>query len=255
MQMAKTWTAFNAFVRAGFTQREAGVIAEILEDSLDKDLAFDRDAVGQRLSGAGLSPDSKVEALESLLRNCFWSERFSTSFSAVGQKTDLVRAGIAAGYAERIVSAIDGFVVVPKTREIWVPILHPLGSGHVVMCDFTHLRKPEMLKQRRAIVVSPRSQNLHRRCVVVPVSKTPPDHRTTFHHEFPAGRYPFFSSRSAVWAICDHVYTVAYERLWFVNVQHRPDRQARLSSADLDQVLHNLSSALALTIDKKGTSN
>lgn len=148
--------------------------------------------------------------------------------------------------AEIFLAALTPAVVTPHRAEIRRPVGHPPGSGSVVMCHFGHLMPPEMQKERRTIVVSTRSGSGHHRCAVVPVSKTRARRTNRYHLEFPAGRYPFFHPTEPVWAVCDHVYTVALNRLWQVNIDRRP-HIPHISGDDLMSVRNLLGMALGIS--------
>jgi uncharacterized protein YifN (PemK superfamily) len=124
--------------------------------------------------------------------------------------------------AAALLAAIDPCVTTGRDAEVRAPIPHVPSAGRVVMCDFTFLAKPEMQKQRRAIVVSKRFASIKRRCKIIPVSKDPSNAGHPLHHEFPAGSYSFFHATEPVWAVCDHVYTVGLHRLWQINVARKP---------------------------------
>jgi uncharacterized protein YifN (PemK superfamily) len=120
------------------------------------------------------------------------------------------------------------------------------------MCDFRFLRKPEMQKERRAIVISPRSMN-RQRCVVVQVSMLRPEGLVPAHyHEFAPGTYRFFHRSNPVWALCDHLYTVSLERLWFVNDERNRRLNAELRTADLQAVQEKVQVGLGLTQQFRG---
>ena len=173
-----------------------------------------------------------AEALRDALRNCFPSERFKVHFARITLKAALVRAGMTPRQADVLLAAIESAVVTPHNAEIRRPVKHPPGPGRVVMCNFNYLTTPEMQKERRAIVVSSRSSSSAGRCSVVPVSMSAPRNVNPHYYEFPAGAYRFFHSERPVWAVCDHVYTVSLERLWWINVNRKPILPA-ISDADL----------------------
>ena len=189
------------------------------------------DVVGVLCDGGFAEP--LAEAVARTMAACFPSERFRMSFGRSAQKVALVRSGMAAGCAEALLNAIDPCIRCGRDQEIRAPIQHTPSQGRVVMCDFRFLRKPEMQKERRAIVVS--KHKAIGRCVVVPVSKDPSNAGHPLHYEFQAGAYPFFHQADPVWAVCDHLYTVSLERLWQVNVNRRPTMPA-LSEAHLEAI-------------------
>lgn len=97
-----------------------------------------------------------------------------------------------------------------------MPIRFQLPPGSLVLCDYSlgGFRAPEMTKRRPAIVVSPRLPRRDGLWAVVPLSTTPPERPLPYVVELvlvPAPASPF--SASQVWAKCDMVATVGFERL------------------------------------------
>ena len=89
--------------------------------------------------------------------------------------------------------------------------------GHLLICDFEYGRiAPSLGKERRVVVISPRSYN-HRhgigpgRCVVVPFSMTAEEEIKPAHIEFDDTTYRSLSEPT--WALCDCVRSVSHERL------------------------------------------
>jgi uncharacterized protein YifN (PemK superfamily) len=219
----------------GFGDKQAMCIANVVEHSKGEQCVFDQEKIIDDLCDAGV-PELQAEVLAEALRNCFLNQRFATHFDASKLKLRLVRAGLAAPTAEQFLAALEPSISTLKTAEVRVPVKYVPGPGRVLMCDFTHLKKPEMQKERRAIVVSTRSASGSGRCTVVPVSKLPANEPNPHHFEFPGGSYPFFHSSDPVWAVCDHVYTVSLDRLWAVNVALKPQPNARISEEHLAEV-------------------
>jgi uncharacterized protein YifN (PemK superfamily) len=219
----------------GFGDEQAMCIANVVERSKGEQCVFDQEKIIDDLCDAGVT-EPQAEVLTEALRNCFLNQRFATHFDANKLKLRLVRAGLAASTAEQFLAALEPSISTLKTAEVRLPVRYVPGPGRVVMCDFTHLKKPEMQKERRAIVISTRSASGNGRCTVVPVSKLPANEPNPHHFEFPGGSYPFFHSSDPVWAVCDHVYTVGLDRLWAVNVGLKPQANARISEQHLAEV-------------------
>jgi uncharacterized protein YifN (PemK superfamily) len=207
-------------------------VAEEVERARADLAVYDREDIIDRLCDSGFTEEMS-EAICSVIRNCYVAQRFVVHFKPVPLKTSLVRSHMVAATAQAFLDAIDPCVVSSRTSERRQPVIHQPSPGRVVMCDFTFLRKPEMQKERRAIVVSARSSNATGRCAVVPVSKLKAAIPNPAHYEFTPGTYHFFHKTEPVWAICDHIYTVSLERLWMVNVGHRPDPAAAVSPQHL----------------------
>jgi uncharacterized protein YifN (PemK superfamily) len=222
---------FRCIKRLGFSDEQAMAVGAIVELSRHSGAEFRVEQVLDQLCDGGFAEDA-ADAFCYALRNCFASEKVAIWFNRSGLKMRLVRAGVQAPYADAFLDELAPCVVTRRTAEVRRPVAHVPAPGKVVMCDFTFLTRPEMQKERRAIVVSSRSAHMAGRCLVVPVSKSPPRAENAPYHEFPAGSYPFFHPDEPVWAVCDHVYTVSLARLWWINVRHRPVLPS-LSAEDL----------------------
>lgn len=234
---------YKSLKAAGLSDGQAMCIAEEIERARSEFAIFDRNGIIDRLCESGLTEDLS-ESVCRVLRNCYIAQRFLTNFKPVPLKTDLVRSKMPAATAEVFLNAIDPCVVSSRTAERRQPVIHQPSPGRVVMCDFTFLRKPEMQKERRAIVVSARPTNATGRCAVVPVSKLKAAIPNPAHLELSAGTYPFFHKSEPVWAICDHIYTVSLERCWMVNIGHRPDPAAAISAQHLADIRARLGTTL-----------
>jgi uncharacterized protein YifN (PemK superfamily) len=225
---------YRLLKQGGFLEQQALVAAEVVELSRTYPSLYDQEEITNKLFDGGFA-DSQADALAAGLRYCFLSERFRASYQRTAIKTSIVRSGITAILAEVFLEAVDPCIVTARGAQVRRPIEHAPGAGHVVMCDFTFLRKPEMQKERRAIVISSRTSASVGRCTVVPVSMSEPREDNPYYHLFEPGTYPFFHSENPVWAVCDHVYTVSLTRLWQVNVAGKP-RIPKLSENDLSSV-------------------
>lgn len=203
-----------------FSEDQAFAIGDVLESARRLGARYERERVIDRLFDGGLE-ELAAEALCNTLRHCFSSEK-SIFFDRVKLKTELVRAGIKAPKAEAFLDALDECVVTSRRQEVRRPIMYAPGPGKVVMCDFRFLSKPEMQKERRAVVISARSTEAVGRCIVVPVSMSPPRRENPAYDQFPLGKYACFHRSEPVWAVCDHVYTLSLNRLWHININHRP---------------------------------
>src|ERR1700674_5272188 len=103
---------------------------------------------------------------------------------------------------------------ITAVKSLEMPInFHP-RRGTVLMCDFTTgFQAPEMVKRRQVVVVSPRYRRHTGLCLVVPFSMVPPFEAEPHHYEIPPGRYDFFDRVEPVWAKCDMLTCVCFERL------------------------------------------
>ena len=96
-----------------------------------------------------------------------------------------------------------------------MPLQFPPKIGTVVVCNYdTGFREPEMVKQRLAVVVSPRLPHRDGLCTVVPLSTTIPKHRTLYQVRIvlPSDPPPPFTG-TWKWAKADMLATVGYSRL------------------------------------------
>lgn len=80
-------------------------------------------------------------------------------------------------------------------------------------CDFRGLIPPEMDKVRWVVVLSPKHLNRYRLAAVVPISTTAPDHESPWHVKLDKDPAPNGKDGAVVWAKCDMIMSVSYERL------------------------------------------
>lgn len=126
---------------------------------------------------------------------------------------------------------------------------HP-RRGEILICDFDDVaRGAEMIKRRPVVVVS-RHETHHRQlCTVVPLSTTSPDVPRSWHHAMPHLSVIGWIAKAPMWAKCDMVTTVSFERL---RKPYKKSRQGRhyvthaLHEDDLNAVLAGLRSYLGL---------
>lgn len=97
-----------------------------------------------------------------------------------------------------------------------MPIRFPVAPGTILLCDYSlgGFVKPEMVKRRPAIVVSPRLVHRDGLCTVVPLSGTQPSRDVPYVvrlelRQVPPEPFNF----SVIWAKCDMLATVAFARL------------------------------------------
>ena len=213
---------------------------EIVEWAKSEGWRYSKEKAEDSLFDGGFA-DTQAEEISAVLRHCFRSEIFSVHFDEDALKFRLVRAKIPSVQAVGLLSVVNPAVVTRRDAYPRVPIKFVPGPGKVIMCDFTHLVRPEMVKERRAIVVAKASSD---RCaVVVPVSKNENNEGNPKYHKFNAGSYPFFHNHDPVWAICDHVYTVSLARTW--QVLARPTLPS-ISAMDFDAIKRLLGGSLGL---------
>jgi len=96
-----------------------------------------------------------------------------------------------------------------------MPIQYAVAPGTVVLCDYsTGFRPPEMVKRRRAVVISPRLPHRDRLCTVVPLSGSAPSHDLAYQCRIALVEpLPPPFEQSVWWAKADMLATVSFERL------------------------------------------
>lgn len=90
---------------------------------------------------------------------------------------------------------------------------HP-RPGTLLICNFdTGFRRPEMVKKRPVVVISPRRRRSSGLCTVVPLSTRVPDTVQRFHHRLETVSLPPGLRTENTWAKCDMVTTVSMNGL------------------------------------------
>jgi len=236
---------YTALKAVGVQDDKALAAAALVATSKTPEAIFRAEEAIDLLFNAGYE-EPLAEAVARAIANSFPSQRFTGNYNRVRLKTALVRAQWAAATAEVFLDALDSCIVTPRGSAVRAPIRHAPGAGKVVMCDFSFLQKPEMQKERRAIVVSSRSASASGRCTVVPVSKSRAIEPNSHHYRFEPGSYGFFHPTDPVWAICDNLYTVSLARLWQVNLRDRPTLPS-ISDSDLNGVRALAATAIGIS--------
>lgn len=118
-------------------------------------------------------------------------------------------------------------------------------TGHLLICDFDRgFVQPEMVKTRPVVVISKTKTHSRGLCTVVPLSTTSPHPVEMWHVALQ--HYPLGSDRQ-VWAKCDMLYTVSFERLQWPHTKRggkREYQKLRLGDIDLDAVFAGIRSYL-----------
>lgn len=126
---------------------------------------------------------------------------------------------------------------------------HP-HPGEVLICDFDQTSiGAEMVKRRPVIVVSRRDSHGRGLATVVPISTTAPVPVQAWHHPLQLLVVTGWQAKAAMWAKCDMVATVSFERLNKAYVRTRHGRQYvthHLSAEDLAAVRACLRAYLGL---------
>lgn len=91
-----------------------------------------------------------------------------------------------------------------------------------------------MVKKRPVVVLSNKSRNL---CTVVPLSTTDPVPVLTWHHSISGLVLPNpYDEYDTVWAKCDLIYTVCFERLFGLKFEKREYKNVYLEESDFEAV-------------------
>ena len=112
--------------------------------------------------------------------------------------------------------------------------------GLILICDYELARvHPEMNKARRVVVVSPRSYNRRHgrgpgRCLVVPLTATPPQFLTPAIVPFPVGSYRSLTKDS--WVVCDALMAVSHARLSRLWIGPGAPLDETVSEADMKRI-------------------
>lgn len=134
-------------------------------------------------------------------------------------------------------------------------ILYPVALGTIVLCDYSlgGFREPEMVKRRPVVVVSPRLPHRDGLCTVVPLSTTAPVQAVSYVVELSVPMpLPSPFDAQTVWAKCDMLATVSFERLDLFRTKRdqsgrRKYLHPRLGVDDLARVRGAILSALGMT--------
>src|SRR4051812_15983188 len=89
---------------------------------------------------------------------------------------------------------------------------HP-HAGTLLMCDFQGVIEPEMTKRRPVIIVTPRLPYRGHLATIVPTSTTAPMHAQPFHVRLSRNYHPLEPADLPVWAKCDMLCSVSFQRL------------------------------------------
>lgn len=91
---------------------------------------------------------------------------------------------------------------------------HP-EIGTIAICDFNGFIKPEMVKRRPVVIVSPRFRNRNGLCTVVPLSTTPPNPVMAYHYKLKLDEpLPSPYNSPFHWVKGDMLATVSFNRLY-----------------------------------------
>jgi mRNA interferase MazF len=113
---------------------------------------------------------------------------------------------------------------------------HP-EPGTILICDYsTGFKKPEMVKKRPVVIISPRLKRRHGLATVVPLSTTEPNPICDHHCKIsikPALPAPFDSEE--VWVKADMLATVGFERLELIRTGRDHEGKRKYLTPQLEQ--------------------
>jgi uncharacterized protein YifN (PemK superfamily) len=113
------------------------------------------------------------------------------------------------------------------------------APGSIVICNFEGYLRPEMVKKRRVVVVSPMRAFKYvtdATVIVVPLSEVEPQATLAWHHRIPSGRYPGLRTCWAKGDLVAHVGLIRLDRIflggnWIIPVMTAGDLSATRSAA------------------------
>lgn len=106
--------------------------------------------------------------------------------------------------------------------------------GESLWCDFGGI-EPEMVKRRLVVVISPKSIARWNLATVVPISTTAPPNIKAWHYQME--RDPLPGSSKVVWAKCDMVSVVCFERLGGYYRRWNGKREYKTLMASMNDVI------------------
>lgn len=137
-----------------------------------------------------------------------------------------------------------------------MPLQHPPRRGAILLCDYGlgGFKKPEMIKKRPAVVISPRRHNQSRLATVVALSKAPNDPPDRFGIEVrmpPEVPEPF--NQPECWAKCDMVNRVGLKRLDLFRSERAEDGRRQyidvaLSNDELAEIVSAVAASIGLRV-------
>lgn len=116
-----------------------------------------------------------------------------------------------------------------------MPIAYHPRVAEVLWCDFDGI-EPEMVKRRLVVVVSPKAVQRHRLVTVVPLSSTPPNPIHPWHHQLERDPLPE-GTAAEVWAKCDMISVVCFDRLMGYHTRWQGKRQYKTLKVSLTDLL------------------
>lgn len=104
-------------------------------------------------------------------------------------------------------------------------IMFRVKQGMILTCDFDGMSKPEMIKVRKVVIVSPDIYHRTGLHCVVPLSTTAPYPVMKHHHKLSQKSLDSYGSdKGDVWVKCDMIYTFRRERLDRIKINNHGKR-------------------------------
>ncbi len=114
--------------------------------------------------------------------------------------------------------------------------------GEVYWCDFSPLNWPPEFDYKHLVVVVRGAKKEFGAHVIIPLTKRP---QTDNPHGYQLVHNPNPGSADESWAVCDHVYTVASERLKLLRDSKGVTKEpGRIDAVDLREISHRVFNAL-----------
>ena len=119
-------------------------------------------------------------------------------------------------------------------------------TGHILICNFDKgFVPPEMVKRRPIVVISRTETHSRRLCTVVPLSTTIPKTIKPWHVALKIDSVSSNSEIETIWAKCDMIYTVSFDRLEIpknIYSFNKSGKSSRINKYDLNEIfigVHN----------------
>ncbi len=111
---------------------------------------------------------------------------------------------------------------------------HP-DLGEALWCDYSGI-DPEMCKRRIAAVIVPKASQRHRLTTVVPISASPPPIVQPRHVKLDRDPYPM-GTAPELWAKCDMLSVVSFDRLMGHHIRWRGKRQYQKMQVSMTELI------------------
>lgn len=131
-----------------------------------------------------------------------------------------------------------------------MPLPYHPKQGELLICDFDDSAPgAEMVKRRPVVVVSRHGAHSQRLCTIIPLSTTAPNPQRQWHHPMPHLSIKGWQAAGVIWAKCDMLATVSFDRLNKPYVRTRNGRNylsCKLDEPDLAAVIAGVRAYLGI---------